>query len=144
MGGEAVASDAVGVVAEAGLDDVEERLAALSRGGGDARLRRATRLEQRLEAKTAPLLRVVTSSEYLWRDAYQSRDAFVQERLGMSPRKARSLLRLERVGDCCPALREAYRDGALSWVQANPERVARGSDDEPTHSEGGPHRERQI
>ena len=36
----------------------------------------------------------------------------------MSPRKARALLRLERAGDVCPALRAAWRDGALSWVQA--------------------------
>jgi hypothetical protein len=36
----------------------------------------------------------------------------------MSPRKARALLRLERVGDVCPSLRAAYRDGRLSWVQA--------------------------
>ena len=29
-----------------------------------------------------------------------------------------ALLRLERAGDVCPELRAAYRDGSLSWVQA--------------------------
>jgi hypothetical protein len=31
----------------------------------------------------------------------------------MSPRKAHALRRLERVGDRCPELREAWRDGRL-------------------------------
>jgi hypothetical protein len=43
---------------------------------------------------------------------------FARERLGMSPRKARALLRLERAGDACPALRHAFREGRISWVQA--------------------------
>jgi hypothetical protein len=37
----------------------------------------------------------------------------------MSPRKAQALLRLERAGDLCSELRAAFRDGALSWVQAH-------------------------
>ncbi len=83
----------------------------------DARLRRAVRLEQRLDAQLAPLLRQVTASEYAWRLRYQTLGAYARERLGMSPRKARALLQLERVGDVCPELRAAYRDGSLSWVQ---------------------------
>ncbi len=83
----------------------------------DARLRRAVRLEQRLEAQIAPLLRQVTASEYAWRFRYSTLAAYARERLGMSPRKARALLRLERVGDVCPELRAAYRDGSLSWLQ---------------------------
>ena len=84
----------------------------------DARLRRAVRLEQRLDAQIAPLLRHVTASEYEWRTRYRTLARFARECLGMSPRKARALLRLERVGDLCPELRAAYRDGAISWVQA--------------------------
>jgi hypothetical protein len=84
----------------------------------DARLRRAVRLEQRLDSEIAPLLRLVTSAEHDWRERFHTRAAFARERLGMSPRKARALLRLERAGDVCPELREAYRDGTLSWVQA--------------------------
>ena len=84
----------------------------------DLRLRRAVRLEQRLDAEIAPLLRYVSASEYPWRTRYQTLAIFARECLGMSPRKARALLRLERVGDRCPELRAAYRDGVLSWVQA--------------------------
>jgi hypothetical protein len=84
----------------------------------DARLRRAVRLEQRLDAQIAPLLRHVIASEYEWRGRYRTLASLARDCLGMSPRKARALLQLERAGDLCPELRAAYRDGAISWVQA--------------------------
>jgi hypothetical protein len=84
----------------------------------DARLRRAVRLEQRLDAAIAPRLAQVTASAYGWRTRPWSMAVFARERLGMSPRKARALLRLERVGAMCPELRAAFRDGTLSWLQA--------------------------
>jgi hypothetical protein len=70
----------------------------------DARLRQAVALEQRIDAEMAPLLR---ASPHLGA-------AF-----GVSPRKLRALVRLDRVGDRCPALREAFQEARLSWVQAN-------------------------
>ena len=66
----------------------------------DARLRRAVAEEQRLDAEVAPLLVVVAP-----------------ERLGISPRKARALRRIERAAAGCPELRVAFRSGHLSWVQ---------------------------
>jgi hypothetical protein len=84
----------------------------------DRRLRRAVRLEQTLDAAIAPLLRVVRCAEYEWRGDYQTLPAYARDHLGMSVRKARALLRLERAGDVCPELREAYRSGRLSWVKA--------------------------
>lgn len=84
----------------------------------DARLRRALRLEQRLDAEIARALRSVTSPEYTWRERHFTVSRLARERLGMSPRKARALLRLERVSEGCPALRRAFREGRLSWVQA--------------------------
>lgn len=84
----------------------------------DRRLRRAVRLEQTLDAAIAPLLRVVSSAEYEWDDQYRTLSAYARDELGMSSRKARALLRLERAGDVCPELREAYRSGQLSWVKA--------------------------
>jgi hypothetical protein len=84
----------------------------------DARLRRALRLEQRLAAEIAPLLRHVVCAGHEWRVRFHTLAAYAREHLGMSASKARALLRLERVGDVCPELRAAYRDGALSWVQA--------------------------
>jgi hypothetical protein len=84
----------------------------------DARLRRALRLEQRLDAEIAPLLRHVVCAGHEWRVRFHTLAAYAREHLGMSASKARALLRLERVGDVCGELRAAYRDGALSWVQA--------------------------
>lgn len=85
----------------------------------DARLRRAVALEQRLDAELGPLLRRVAGRRLYRLRGFPTLEAYARERLGISPRKARALLRLERVGDRCPALVEAYRDGALSWVQAH-------------------------
>jgi len=36
----------------------------------------------------------------------------------MSPSKLHALLRVERLGAVCPALRDGFRDGVLSWAQA--------------------------
>jgi hypothetical protein len=60
----------------------------------------------------------VTSAEYEWRGVWQPLARYAEEQLGMSARRARALLRLERAGDACPELRTAYRDGRLSWVKA--------------------------
>jgi len=84
----------------------------------DRRLRHAIRLEQTLDAAIAPLLRVVTSAEYEWSGDYCALPTYAREQLGMSASKARALLRLERAGDVCPELRDAYRSGQLSWVKA--------------------------
>jgi hypothetical protein len=84
----------------------------------DRRLRLAIRLEQTLDAAIAPLLRRVTSPEYEWRGDYCALASYAREQLGMSASKARALLRLERAGDVCPELRDAYRSGRLSWVKA--------------------------
>jgi len=84
----------------------------------DRRLREALRLEQALDAEIAPLLRLVTSSEYEWKTRLWTLAGYAGERLGMSASKARALLRIERAGDICPELREAFRSGSLSWVKA--------------------------
>ncbi|MGH7338328.1 MAG: hypothetical protein ACREI7_12160, partial [Myxococcota bacterium] len=86
----------------------------------DRRLRRAVRLEQTLDAAIAPLLRVVTAADYEWStECWQSLSRYAPEALGMSARKARALLRLERACEVCPELRTAYRRGRLSWVKAH-------------------------
>ena len=84
----------------------------------DAQLRRAVRLAQRLDAELAPLLRQVRPTSTSGARAAARSRRFAREPLGMSPRKARALLRLERARRPLPALRTAYRAGALSWLQA--------------------------
>jgi hypothetical protein len=60
----------------------------------DARLRQIVAREQHVDAELAPLLR---------------RLPHLGERAGLSARKMRALVRLDRAGDRCPALREAFR-----------------------------------
>jgi hypothetical protein len=81
----------------------------------DARLRRALRIEQRLLAEMGPLLLELARCRGYREYQCSSLAAFARELLGMSPRKAQALLRLERASGICPALGEAYRIGRLSW-----------------------------
>ncbi len=84
----------------------------------DERLRRAVALEQRVWAEVGQWLAVVATSRVHVLHGFRSLDAYAHDRLGISPRKARSLLRLERAAVRCPDLQRAYRDGRVSWVQA--------------------------
>lgn len=84
----------------------------------DARLRRAVALEQRIEAEMAPLLRQVADARLYLLAGHASAAALARERLGISERKARALVRIARVAAACPELRSAFGAGALSWIQA--------------------------
>lgn len=84
----------------------------------DERLRRAVALEQRVWAEVGAWLAAVATSRRHVRYGFRNLEPYAHERLGISPRKARSLLRLERAAARCPALLRAYRDGRISWVQA--------------------------
>jgi len=84
----------------------------------DRRLRRAVALERTLLARLGPLL-LELAAEGGFRDlGFTSLDAWARERLGMAPRKARALLRLERACRRSAPLRRAWRSGALSWSKA--------------------------
>jgi hypothetical protein len=85
----------------------------------DERLRRVVALEQRLEAEMGPLLLRIAEGRLHRTAGFNTMDEYARERLGISPRKARALLRLERAGRRARLLRAAYRDGRLSWVQAH-------------------------
>ncbi len=84
----------------------------------DARLRRAVALEQRFEARAGPLLLAVAEGRLYRERGYAKLEDYARDVLGISPRKARALVRLERACGRAPALGTAYRDGLLSWVQA--------------------------
>jgi hypothetical protein len=85
----------------------------------DARLRRALRLEQRHWAEIGPWLLAVASERLFRALGYRGLDDYASQELGMAPSKARALLRLERLALMSPAFREAWREGHLSWTQAN-------------------------
>jgi hypothetical protein len=84
----------------------------------DRRLCRAAALERGLLARIGPLLLALVDARSPSQLGYRSLDAYARERLGISPRKARALLRLERACAISPALREAWRAGALTVSQA--------------------------
>ena len=85
----------------------------------DRRLREAVALEQRLDAEIGSLLIEVAAGHLHRGWGFSSLDTFVRERLGLSPRKARMLLRLQRAARRCPALGAAFRGAQLSWVRAH-------------------------
>jgi hypothetical protein len=85
--------------------------------GLDSRIRAVVAMEQRLEAEVGAYLLAGGSAE----------------RLGISPRKARGILRLARVSRAFPALAGAWRSGRITWakaqtvlaaLEAEPERAA--------------------
>jgi hypothetical protein len=84
----------------------------------DRRLRCAIALEQRLDSEIGARLASVATRRLYRALGFSSLEHYARERLGVSPRKARALLRLERAAGSCAALGRAYRNGELSWVQA--------------------------
>jgi hypothetical protein len=84
----------------------------------DERFRRALSMEQRLDARLGPLLALVWDRWVHRALGYPTREAYVRERLGMDPTRARALVRLERAAAFSEPFARAYRTGALSWVKA--------------------------
>jgi hypothetical protein len=100
----------------------------------DARLRRVAALEQGLLARIGPLLLAFVAGRGPSQVGFRSLDSYARERLAMSPRKARALLRLERACALAPALGEAWRSGRITPSQSQvlvPLMLAAGS--EPFH-----------
>jgi hypothetical protein len=86
--------------------------------GLDARLRTAVRARQRIDWQMGRLLRVFVDRRLHRAFGFPSAARYLRERLGISPRKGRALVALERKTWQAPGLGEAYRNGALSWVRA--------------------------
>jgi hypothetical protein len=84
----------------------------------DARLRELVTREQRAEAELAEALLVVAEGRLHRGQGFRTLDAYAQEELGISPRKARMLLRLTRAGRRVPVLGGAWRRGELSFLRA--------------------------
>ena len=85
----------------------------------DERLRRLMAREQRLEARMGPLLLTLANARLYRAHGFPNLEAYSRERLGISPRKVRALLRVERAGRRAPALVHAFGAGRLSWVRAH-------------------------
>ena len=84
----------------------------------DARLRKVVLAMQRSDWQIGRLLRIVFDRRLYLLMGFRSAARYVHERLGLSERKARALVALERQSWRAPALGEAYRAGTVSWLRA--------------------------
>src|SRR5213083_1874254 len=102
-------------------EDVE-KLLQLGPGGDpftvDERLRTARRVMQRIDWQMGVLLRTFFDLRLHRAFGFPSASRYVAERLGLSGRKARALVALERGLRRTPALAAAYREGNVSWLRA--------------------------
>src|SRR5213594_5203556 len=84
----------------------------------DARLRGLVRLRQSLAWRQGRLLAAVASFDLHRELGYDSAGDWCRLVLGMSPRRARYLVSLDRRLDRIPLVADAYRRGLVSWCQA--------------------------
>ena len=84
----------------------------------DERLRVARRAMQRIDWQMGVLLRTFFDLRLHRAFGFPSASRYVAERLGLSGRKARALVALERGLRRTPALAAAYREGNVSWLRA--------------------------
>ncbi len=84
----------------------------------DAHLRRLVRLRQSLAWRQGRLLAAVVRLNLHHDLGFDTFDAWGEDRLAMSPRRARYLVSLDRRLRDLPLLADAYRRGLVSWCQA--------------------------
>src|SRR5437667_185040 len=84
----------------------------------DERLRAARRAMQRIDWQMGVLLRTFFDLRLHRAFGFPSASRYVAERLGLSARKARALIALERGLRRTPVLAAAYRGGTVSWLRA--------------------------
>src|SRR3989442_873127 len=84
----------------------------------DERLRVARRAMQRIDWQMGVLLRTFFDLRLHRAFGFPSASRYVAERLGLSGRKARALVAVERGLRRTPALAAAYREGNVSWLRA--------------------------
>jgi hypothetical protein len=108
---------AVRVALPADVDALADALDDVGVFSLDRRMRAAVRAMQQVDWQTGRLLRVFLDRRLHRAFGYRSAALYTRERLGLSPRKARVLVALERKTWEAPALDDAYRSGALSSVR---------------------------
>lgn len=84
----------------------------------DERMRAVVRSMQRIDWQLGRLLRLFFDMRLHEKVGFTSAASYVRERLGISARKGRALVRLERRSARAPQLASAYRNGEVSWVRA--------------------------
>ena len=84
----------------------------------DRRMRAALGALQRIDWQMGRLLATFYAARLHRLLGFPSAAAYAREQLGISPRKARALVALERKSREAPALAAVYREGELSWLRA--------------------------
>ena len=84
----------------------------------DARMRTAVMALHQTAWQTGRLLRLFLDRRMFVGMGFRSGSRYLRDRLGLSERKARALVAVERRTWSAPAFGEAYREGRLSWVRA--------------------------
>src|SRR5439155_16413415 len=104
---------------------IPDSVEALGRDVGDAdavaldeRMRTVLRSLQRVDWQLGRLLRLFVDMRLHRLLGFASASRYVRERTGISARKGRALVRLERKSSRMPELGVAYRAGEISWVRA--------------------------
>jgi hypothetical protein len=102
-----------------------DRLVRLARGLEDCsprqldrRLRAAMALLQQVDFEIGRILRQVLERKLYRELGFESFERYVQERLDLSPRTARRLVRLARAEHGVPAVASAFREGRITLLQA--------------------------
>jgi hypothetical protein len=84
----------------------------------DRRLRAAIAFLQQLDFEIGRILRQVLERELYRELGFESFERYVQERLDLSARTARRLVRLARAEHGAPAVASAFREGRITLLQA--------------------------
>ncbi|MBW1684409.1 MAG: HNH endonuclease, partial [Deltaproteobacteria bacterium] len=84
----------------------------------DRRLRVAIAFLQQVDFEIGRILRQVVDRKLYRELGFESFERYVQERLDLSPRTARRLVRLARAEHGAPALANAFREGRITLLQA--------------------------
>jgi hypothetical protein len=84
----------------------------------DRRLRAAMAFLQQVDLEIGRILRQVVERKLYRELGFESFERYVQERLDLSPRTARRLVRLARAEHTAPAVANAFREGRITLLQA--------------------------
>jgi hypothetical protein len=102
----------------ADVDGLDADVEALDPFALDTRMRTVLRAMRRIDWQSGRLLRVFLDRRLYRLMLFPSAHRYVSERLGLSVRKARALVAVERKTWEADAFGAAYRTGELSWVRA--------------------------
>jgi hypothetical protein len=100
------------------VEDLAEGLDSADAFALDERMRAVIGSMQRVDWQLGRLLRLFLDMRLHLLMGFPSSARYVRERLGMSSRKGRSLVHLERRSARAPELASAYRAGEISWARA--------------------------